>query len=1020
LSRNGAQRSDQRANMARDDKTAWHTLDPQAALNRLGVRGERGLDAATAAARLQENGPNEFLDRGAKSPLRIFAEQFTSLMIGLLIAAAAVSGFILHEWEDALVILVIVVLNAILGFWQEFRAEKALAALKSLSVPLVRVLRDARVRELPAREIVPGDIILIETGNLVPADCRIIEAANLRVQEAALTGEAVAVEKDTSALIEVQLPVGDRRNMLHMGTVITYGRGRAVVTATGMGTELGNIATLIQETAPEKTVLQKKLTSLSAVLVLCALGLIAVVALEGWFLQGQTLKQLFITAVSMAVAAIPEGLPAVVTIALALGAQRMLRRRALIRKLPAVETLGSVTVICSDKTGTLTQNRMTVSILDLLDHQVELSTEPEESVQAAGEKEEPVLAESGRTQPLLPGTVYAAEIAKDPGAALLLSASALCSDAVLKTEGQPHLPLEPGASSESDKSNEGSRGFETLGDPTEGALVSAAARSGLHKSDLEDLLPRTGELPFDSQRKRMTTTHSLSALFPEFSGGAEAMTLAGQRDLSEGTVPGQESKVRLAAQLKTLFSPWIGDRRNGSAGSAMVVFAKGAVDSLLNVCSSVWQEGSPRLLTESRKRRIRGANENLASRGIRVLGVAAKVADSWQGREQWERDLTFVGMIGMLDPVRSEVKAAVDTCRGAGIRPVIITGDHPLIARNIAGQLGFENAERVLTGRDLGDLEALDLVEQVEEVSVFARVAPEHKLKIVDALQERGHIVAMTGDGVNDAPALKSADIGVAMGITGTDVSKEAAAMVLQDDNFATIVAAVEEGRIIFDNILRFVRYILAGNWAEILVMLLAPLLGLPIPLFPVQILWMNLVTDGLPALALGVEPGEKDVMHRPPREPDRPILTTDTGVHVLWVGMLMAALSLWVGSSQFGLFGSSGMNILFDRSTWRTMLFTTLVLSQLTLALAERSRHSSLFRIGLLSNRYMLGAVALTVCLQIGVIYLPFLRGFFSTVPLSAAQIGICLVLSLIILLAVELEKIILPMIRSERTNGR
>ena len=840
-----------------DRATAWHTLESEAALKRLQVKAERGLDASAAAQRLQEQGPNEILDRGAKSALRILAEQFTSLMILLLIAAAGVSGFLLGEWEDALVILVIVILNALLGFWQEFRAEKALAALKSMSAPSVRVLREAQVREVAARELVPGDVVLIEAGNLVPADCRIIEAANLKVQEAALTGEAEAVEKNPAPLKEIELPIGDRRNMLYMGTVVTYGRGRAVVTATGMASELGNISTLIQETAPEKTVLQKKLASLGVVLVLCALGLIAVVAVEGWFLQGQSLKELFITAVSMAVAAIPEGLPAVVTIALALGAQRMLRRRALIRKLPAVETLGSVTVICSDKTGTLTQNRMTVTILDLLDHQVEISSEP---VKTGG----------------------AAEAAADPAATLLLSAAALCSDAVLKEEGEQNVR------------------FETIGDPTEGALVSAAARSGLNKPDLEDVLPRTGELPFDSERKRMTTTHSLSGLVSGLA--ADADPASSQKESSSRSAP---LSTQLNERLGEAFSPWTESGKSDPADSAVAVFTKGAVDSLLEICSSVWLDGALKPLTEIWERRIRGANENLAAQGIRVLGIAVKVTDGDQGKDQWERDLAFVGMIGMLDPLRSEIKDAVDTCRRAGIQPVIITGDHPLIARNIALQLGFENSDRVLTGRDLAGMDVADLVEQVEGVSVYARVAPEHKLKIVDALQERGHIVAMTGDGVNDAPALKSADIGVAMGITGTDVSKEAAAMVLQDDNFATIVAAVEEGRIIFDNILRFVRYILASNWAEILVMLLAPLFGLPIPLFPVQILWMNLVTDGLPALALGVEPGEKDVMSRPPREPARPILTRNAGVHILWVGLLMAVLALWVGGSQYGLFGS-------------------------------------------------------------------------------------------------------------------
>jgi len=953
--------------------STWHTLDCEAALDRLGVTGDRGLEASEAAQRLEEQGPNELLDRGAKSALRIFAEQFASLMILLLIAAAAVSGFLLREWEDALVILVIVILNALLGFWQEFRAEKALAALKSLSAPSVRVLRESQVREVPARELVPGDVVLIEAGNLVPADCRIIEEANLKVQEAALTGEAEAVDKDTAPLKQVELPLGDRRNMLYMGTVVTYGRGKAVVTATGMTTELGNIATLIQETAPEKTVLQKKLASLSVVLVLCALGLIALVAVEGWIFQGQSLRELFLTAVSMAVAAIPEGLPAVVTIALALGAQRMLRRRALIRKLPAVETLGSVTVICSDKTGTLTQNRMTVTVLDLLDHQVEFSSE--------------------HAGPAHVGTAVATRAAADPAATLLLTAAALCSDAVLKVHSEGHG---------------GSERFETLGDPTEGALVSAAARNGLFKPDLEDVLPRIGELPFDSQRKRMTTTHSLSGI------GADA----GPVDRPHGTSSPSVPAAQLGESLGEIFSPWMGSGHIASAGSSMAVFTKGAVDILLEVCSGVLHEGALKPLTEIWERRIRGANENLAARGIRVLGVAVKVTDSRQGQEQWERDLAFVGMIGMLDPLRSEVKDAVETCRRAGIRPVMITGDHPLIARNIAAQLGFDNTDRVLAGGDLARMEVGDLAEEVGEVSVYARVAPEHKLKIVNALQERGHVVAMTGDGVNDAPALKSADIGVAMGITGTDVSKEAAAMVLQDDNFATIVAAVEEGRIIFDNILRFVRYILASNWAEILVMLLAPLFGLPIPLFPVQILWMNLVTDGLPALALGVEPGEKDVMSRPPREPSRPILTRTTGAHILWVGLLMAALALWVGGSQYGLFGAV-LKTFSDSGTWRTMLFTTLVFSQLTLGLAERSRHSSLFRIGLLSNRYMLFAVLLTFFLQIAVIYLPFVRSFFSTFPLSLPQIGICLGLSLIVLLAVELEKLIIRLIRSRSVPG-
>jgi Ca2+-transporting ATPase len=597
---------------------------------------------------------------------------------------------------------------------------------------------------------------------------------------------------------------------------------------------------------------------------------------------------------------------------------------------------------------------MTVTVLDLLDHRIELSDEEEQSA-----------------------AVDNSIATRDPRAALMLTAVALCSDAVLKEDGE---------------------NFETLGDPTEGALVSAAARAGLMKPDLEDVIPRTGELPFDSERKRMTTVHSLGKF----------AAVDDTSDLPHGT----------AAQLSEILIPWIKDREIDPADTQTVVFTKGAVDSLLEVCSSVLTGNQPEPLTENWQRRIEGANENLAAQGIRVLGVAVKAGDSRQSQKHWEKDLVFVGMIGMLDPLRTEVKNAVETCRQAGIRPVMITGDHPLIALTIATQLGFNHAERFLTGRDLAGMEVADLVEEVDLVSVYARVAPEHKLKIVDAFQEKGHIVAMTGDGVNDAPALKSADIGVAMGITGTDVSKEAAAMVLQDDNFATIVSAVEEGRIIFDNILRFVRYILASNWAEILVMLIAPLFGLPIPLFPVQILWMNLVTDGLPALALGVEPGERDVMRRPPREPTLPILTWNTGTHILWVGLLMAVLALWVGGSQYGIFGSTLLNSFSHSDSWRTMLFTTLVLSQLTLGLAERSRRSSLLQIGLFTNRYMLIAVIFTFCLQLAVIYLPFLQGFFSTVPLSAAQIGICFALSLVMLLAVETEKLIARIINPRQRH--
>jgi Ca2+-transporting ATPase len=950
--------------MEKAQEAPWHTLEARAAAGRLGVDPSRGLSSEEAARRLREQGPNLLDDRGGRRPLLIFFQQFTSLMVLLLIGAAAVSGLVLAEWRDALVILVIVVLNAVLGFWQEYRAERALQALRRLSLPVVRVLREGKVREIASRDLVPGDIVLLEAGNFVPADCRLLESANLKAQEAALTGEAEPVEKQAEAIVEPELPLGDRRNLLYMGTAVTYGRGSAMVTATGMRTELGRIAILLQKTDGEKTVLQRKLASLSLVLVFAALALIGVVSLEGWLLENRQLKDIFLTAVSMAVAAIPEGLPAVVTIALALGAQRMLRRNALVRKLTAVETLGSVTVICSDKTGTLTQNRMSVALLDLPGRRLQLETEGE-APSSAGET-----------------------LREDSAAWLLLAGGALCSDAVLDPDSAEH---------------------RTIGDPTEGALVAAAARQRLAKPELERILPRRDELPFDSQRKRMTTLHALSRLL----------------NIAEGDEGSRSAAAAEAAQLLPPVAPpsvllrWLQQRR-----ARALAFTKGAVDSLLEVSTAVWLPEGVEPLDEAWQERIRRANETLAAEGIRVLGLALRDYDSeTPQREELEQELVFVGLAGLLDPLRPQAKEAVETCRHAGIRPVMITGDHPLIARTIASGLGMPEAERVLTGRDLERLSEEELDREVLQISVYARVAPEHKLRIVDALQRGGEIVAMTGDGVNDAPALKSADIGVAMGITGTDVAKEASDMVLQDDNFATIVAAVEEGRIIFDNILRFVRYILSSNWAEILVMLVGPLLGLPIPLLPVQILWMNLVTDGLPALALGVEPGEKGVMDRPPRPPRKPLFDWPAALHVLLVGVLLAALSLATGLIEYRGAGASAASTgargatlgqeaaatavhAAAPSAWRTMLFTTLVLSQLTLALAERSQHRSIFRIGLFGNRAMVGALGLTLVLQLAVVYVPVLQLFFSTTSLTLPQLALCLLASLAVLLVMEIQK--------------
>ena len=901
----------------------WHTSEVAEVLGALSTSAASGLSDEEAARRLAEQGPNELEDKGGRSPWSILWEQFTSTMIAILVVAALVSAF-LGDYEDSVAIAVIVVLNAALGFSQEYRAERAMAALKRLSAPRVRVRRDGHVREVSARELVPGDVVLLEAGNLVPADGRILEATNLRLEEAALTGESEPVEKDPAALEGEDTPLAERADMVYSSTMVARGRGLYVVTETGMATELGKIAAMIQTAGSEVTPLQRRLNQVGKVLALAALAIVGVVFVLG-VLRGEDLEIMFLTAVSLAVAAVPEGLPAVVTIALALGAQRMLRRRALIRKLPAVETLGSVTVICSDKTGTLTENRMTATVLDVAGHTVELG--------GGG------LAASGAGPD--GGTPTAVE--EDPALAVLLAGGALCNDALLEEDEED--------------------GVRAIGDPTEGALVVAAARGGMVKRELETKLPRVGEVPFDSERKRMTTVHEV--------------------------VPGSGVPAALGSVLD-------GDR----GSDPYVAFTKGAVDSLLEISSEVWTDkGRAAPMSEGWQERISAANERLAQNGIRVLGVGLRRLRSPDGGgEELERELTFFGMVGMIDPARPEARDAVETCKRAGIRPIMITGDHPLTARYIAGELGIADggAGRIPTGRDLAGKAGEELADLVEEVPVYARVSPEHKLAIVEALQAKGHIVAMTGDGVNDAPALRRADIGVAMGITGTDVSKEAADMVLTDDNFATIVAAVEQGRVIYDNIRKFIKYLLTSNSAEILVMLVGPFLGLGLPLLPLQILWINLVTDGPPALALSAESAERGIMRRPPHPPGENVFARGLGRHVVWVGALMALVSLATG-------------LWYSRvapEIWQTMVFTTLTLSQLSHVMAIRSGDESLFRVGPLSNKPLLGAVALTFVLQLLAIYAPLFQGFLETEALPVADLAIAVALSTIIFWAVEVEK--------------
>jgi Ca2+-transporting ATPase len=906
-------------------RTAPYRRTAEEVVAELGSDPRRGLSAQEARARLRRYGPNELQERGGKGPWSILREQFTSVMVIVLVVAAILSAA-LGDHEDAAAIAVIVVLNTVLGFSQEYRAEKAMAALKRLSVPTVRVRRDGHVREISAEELVPGDVVLLEAGNLVPADGRLLETAVFRLQESALTGESESVEKDPQPLSGEDLPLAERRNMVYSGTVVSQGHGEAVVTETGMDTELGKIAAMIEGVGGEQTPLQRRLDQVGKWLALAALVIVGVVLALG-LLRGEDPKLMFLTAVSLAVAAVPEGLPAVVTIALALGAQRMLRRRALIRKLPAVEALGSVTVICSDKTGTLTENRMAVTVLEIADSTAELDGEGRRGAAPPG-----------------PGDGPPSVLDEDPGLALLLAGGALCNDALLEKDGD-----------EEDSSR-------MIGDPTEGALLVAAARAGLEKSGLEGTLPRAGEVPFSSERKLMTTVH----VVPDSGAG-----------IPEALVP------------------LLGE---GPSAASYVAFAKGAVDKLLDASSKVWADGRTEPLDEGWRERISAANGRLAEGGIRVLGVAFRTLQSPDlDGDALERELVFVGMVGMIDPARPEAKDAVETCKRAGIRPVMITGDHPLTARHIAEELGIvDEGGRVVTGRDLDRMSGGELENVVEEASVYARVSPEHKLDIVEALQRQGHVVAMTGDGVNDAPALKTADIGVAMGITGTDVSKEAADMVLTDDNFATIVATVEQGRVIYENVRKFIKYLLTSNSAEILVMLLAPFLGLPLPLLPLQILWINLVTDGLPALALGVEPAERDTMRRPPYRPDEHVFARGLGRHIIWVGALMALVSLGVGYWYWRA----------APEIWQTMVFTTLTLCQMAHVLAIRSGRESLFRVGVLSNKPLLGAVALTFVLQLAAVYAPFFRRFLETEALPLGDFALALLLSTVVFWGVEAEK--------------
>jgi Ca2+-transporting ATPase len=856
--------------------TPPHAAQVDDLIRALGTDAQRGLSAEDAARRLERHGRNELVEAPPTPWWRRLARQFADLLVWILMAAAIVSG-LLGEWIDVFAIFAIVILNGVLGFVQEGRAEQALAALRKLSSPKAKVVRDGKSQNLAAANLVPGDRIDLEPGDRVPADARLIRSAGLRAEEAALTGESVPSDKDHRSVLEPDAALGDRANMAYMGTTIASGTAGAVVVATGMQSEMGRIAGLLAAQPNETTPLQQRLGELGRTLLYVVLGIVAVIFTVN-VLRHAEVADAFLLSVSLAVAAVPEGMTAVVTVALALGLQRMARRNALIRRLPSVETLGAVTVICSDKTGTLTRNEMTVRELDAGGVRYEVTGggyDPEGEFRAGSER-----VDAQRVPELLE----------------LLTIGARCNRAQLSHDAS------------SDK-------WSVVGDPTEGALVVVAMKAKLAAATSDRNIER--EIPFSSDRKAMSVV-----------------------------VPAE--------------------------GGGHVLYTKGAPEVVLGMCTHE-RRGSEQLpLDDARRKEVLAAAHEMAERAMRVLALASRTAANG-GDELDERDLVFAGLAAMIDPPREEARGAVHRCVTAGVRPIMITGDHPDTAQAIARDLGIlRKDDRALIGSELDRLSDAQLGDEVEKVSVYARVTAEHKLRIVNAWRSRGAIVAMTGDGVNDAPAIKAAHVGVAMGVTGTDVTKEASDMVLTDDNFVSIVNAVEEGRTIYDNIRKFVEYLLATNVGEVLIMLFATLAGWPAPLFPIQILWINLVTDAVPALALGVEPAEPDIMRRPPRAPDERIVTRERGLRVLFYGVLNAGVSAIA-------FGSVYAGRAENLPAARTVTFAVLAFTQLLFSFGCRSDKYPLFSLGLLTNKWLLGGIALSALVQLMVMTIPFLEPFFK-----------------------------------------
>lgn len=842
---------------------------------------KNGISSEEAQKRLDEYGPNILSEKEKRTVLSMLLDQFKDYMVVILIVASIVS-FFLGEVTDAVIILFIILLNAFLGMIQENNAEKSLESLKKLSAPISRVLRDGKVKEIESQKLVPGDVVFLEAGNFVPADGRIIESANLKIDESALTGESIAIEKTADKLTDKNLNIGDRVNMAYMGTVVTYGRGSFIVTETGMNTEMGKIAKMLDNDEKVMTPLQIKLEQLGKYLGTGALIICAVIFLIG-VVEKRPVFDMFMTSVSLAVAAIPEGLPAIVTITLALGVQKMIKRNAIIRKLPAVETLGSASTICSDKTGTLTQNKMTVVRIYTDFKEIDLNSE------------------------------------YDNKADFILECATLCTDAFIDDKGK------------------------SFGDPTEVAIVYAFEKNLSKKTDLENENPRVAEIPFDSDRKMMTTIHK-----------------------------GHDNNYK--------------------------VITKGAFDNVIERCKYILKDGKVEDLNDDDKTKIKLENERMGNSALRVLAVSYKNIDNIPYKlssDDIERDLIFVGLIGMIDPPREEVKDSVKICKMAGIKPVMITGDHKITAMAIAKDLGILSKDDIaITGKELEMMSDEELNKKVKHISVYARVSPEHKVRIVKAWQKNNAVVAMTGDGVNDAPALKQADIGAAMGITGTDVAKDSADMVLTDDNFTTIVAAIEEGRTIYANIKKSIHYLLSCNIGEILVLLIATLLGMPMPLKPIHILWVNLVTDSLPALALGVEPADKDIMTHSPRPKNENIFADGLMFRIPLEGIMIGLVSFL--AFLFGLRE--------NLTNARAMAFTVLTLSQLSQAMNVRS-NKSIFKVGLFKNKYMILALAVSIFLQLVVILTP-LNVIFDIKNINMYDWDIVILLSLSPIIIMEIIK--------------